>query len=166
MEINQYANREGISVNQVRQCCQIGILQLRKNKDKTYVVDTPVCSYDNTNKIDAEVAELIGLKKASTQKNPANQPCQSAKFNETHHLQAHVGKKNNIGHGDIKQLVEKMLKKAENIKNTHPKPAENHPFEDKNKKTAPQSHQNKPYLQQVIRAMHAQLDDIEKHQNL
>jgi len=62
IELDEFAHREGISVDDIEQCSNIGAIQLRKHKGKTYVLDMPVCSYDNSDKIDNEVAELIGLK--------------------------------------------------------------------------------------------------------
>ena len=59
LPIEQYANREGISVEEAEQCAKIGIIQLRKHRGQTYVIDLPVCSYEATAEIDAEVAELI-----------------------------------------------------------------------------------------------------------
>ncbi len=60
-ELGQFAKREGITPQDVRKCAEIGILQLRSHKGKTFVVDMPVCSYDNNDQIDAEVEELLGL---------------------------------------------------------------------------------------------------------
>jgi hypothetical protein len=61
VELGEYAKREGISPQDVRKCAEIGILQLRSHKGKTFVVDIPVCSLENTDQIDTEVAELLGL---------------------------------------------------------------------------------------------------------
>jgi hypothetical protein len=61
VEIGEYAEREGITPQDVRKCAEIGILQLRCHKGKTFVVDMPVCSLENTDQIDTEVAELLGL---------------------------------------------------------------------------------------------------------
>ena len=38
--IEEYAAREGVSVDIVQQCVKLGILQIRKCRDKTFVVDT------------------------------------------------------------------------------------------------------------------------------
>jgi hypothetical protein len=61
VELGEYAEREGITPQDVRKCAEIGILQLRSHKGKTFVVDMPVCSLENTDQIDTEVAELLGL---------------------------------------------------------------------------------------------------------
>lgn len=67
IELGEYAKREGISPQDVRKCADIGIVQLRLHKDKTFVVDMPVCSYDNNELIDAEVEEILGLNRYANQ---------------------------------------------------------------------------------------------------
>jgi hypothetical protein len=61
IELGEFAKREGITPQDVRKCAEIGILQLRSHKGKTFVVDMPVCSLENTDQIDTEVAEMLGL---------------------------------------------------------------------------------------------------------
>ncbi len=60
LPIEQFAAREGTTIEEIEKCSNIGIVQLRKHNGKTYVVDIPVCSYDATAEADAEVASLIG----------------------------------------------------------------------------------------------------------
>jgi hypothetical protein len=67
VELHEYANREGITPQDVTKCSEIGIIHLRRHKGKTFVVDMPICSYENSEQIDAEVAELLGLIKSSHQ---------------------------------------------------------------------------------------------------
>jgi hypothetical protein len=43
--IEEYADREGVSVDIVEQCVKLGILQTRKFRDKTFVVDTLFSSH-------------------------------------------------------------------------------------------------------------------------
>ena len=67
VELHEYAKREGITVQDVTNCSEIGIIHLRRHKGKTFVVDMPVCSYENNDQIDTEVGELLGLIKSSRQ---------------------------------------------------------------------------------------------------
>ncbi|MGD9110583.1 MAG: hypothetical protein PVG93_06540 [Phycisphaerales bacterium] len=60
LPIEQFAAREGTTVEEIEKCSNIGIVQLRRHHGKTYVVDIPICSYDVTAETDAEVASLIG----------------------------------------------------------------------------------------------------------
>lgn len=59
LPIEHFAAREGTTVEEIEKCSNIGIVQLRKHKGRTYVVDIPVYSYDATAETDAEVAGLI-----------------------------------------------------------------------------------------------------------
>ena len=42
LPIGQYAAREGVSIGILEQCGKLGIVQIRKHKGRTYVVDVPI----------------------------------------------------------------------------------------------------------------------------
>ncbi|MHC4075443.1 MAG: hypothetical protein ACYSRR_06405 [Planctomycetota bacterium] len=60
--IKEYALREGIPENMVKQCGQIGLLQLRKFQGKTLVVDAPLRKTRDNNS-DDELVEFTIVKK-------------------------------------------------------------------------------------------------------
>lgn len=42
---DQYAARQGVSQGIVQECTKLGVVQIRKHKDKTYIVDLPLDTY-------------------------------------------------------------------------------------------------------------------------
>ena len=59
LPIDEYAAREGISRELVEECGELGIVQLRKYKGKTFVVDVPLSPYYHTPEITAEPTQPI-----------------------------------------------------------------------------------------------------------
>ncbi len=45
LPINKYAAREGVSTDTIERCGKLGVVQIRKHKDKTFVVDVPLSQY-------------------------------------------------------------------------------------------------------------------------
>jgi hypothetical protein len=45
ISIDEYAAREGVSAELIKACGQAGIVQIRRHKGKTYVVDHPLTPY-------------------------------------------------------------------------------------------------------------------------
>ena len=59
LPIDEYAAREGISRDLVEECGELGIVQLRKYKGKTFVVDVPLSPYYHTPEITEEPTRPI-----------------------------------------------------------------------------------------------------------
>ncbi|MBN1796557.1 MAG: hypothetical protein JW804_07785 [Sedimentisphaerales bacterium] len=163
IDINEFAKREGITIADVEKCSEIGILQLRKNRGKIYVVDIPVSSYENTTEIDNEVAELLRIKKPARRQSTQHKTIIPENKNQTqidqYDLPDLPQKKSNIKPGEIKKLVDDMLRHAESIKahTNNSAKTDNH---EQNQTPAPE--QSNPYIEHVVRTMHTQLNDIEK----
>jgi hypothetical protein len=220
IELNEYAKREGITPQDVRRCSEIGIIQLRSHKGKTFVVDMPVCSFDNTDQIDAEVAQLLGLIPprpqtppvpaglAATERisnpdksglslirnlaakllrnvrkalNKTPDPKQASRRNtSTTNDKEHpsiVGLPRRIPicrekpgrpssepyfqPGAISQLVQEMLQRAEQIKIQEQMPAHKQTAPPITDAQQPSQNQKSPVMDEVLTAMHRQLDQIE-----
>ncbi len=204
IEISEYAEREGITSQDVRKCSEIGIVQLRRHKDKTYVVDIPILSYDNDDNIDAEVEELLGLIRplnrisqqqqtvsASTKPNNAKQTSKAfsqvknslAKpFQSIRHLLSKIRNKSSLDKqgtkagsqpadrpcpsiqpGSISQLVQEMLRRAEQIKEQDQKVASEtktaQPITDVPQPSQKQSCQ---MTEELLEIMHRQLDQLKR----
>jgi hypothetical protein len=212
-----------MSVDDVKHCARIGILQLRQNKGKTFVVDVPLATYEDTSQIDNEVAELLGhsakvqkqipkkifpkpkakassvktvsgkvknniqnavggLKKNTESVQKTTSPAAAVESDDESDLPRVPERKSNIASGDIKQLVEQMLKKAQQAKNNagkiNPELSVKENKQDALKvsalpqitkqasapKPAPTSNadQNKPYIDMIVNIINKQLDDVEK----
>ena len=48
LPIDEYAAREGISRGIVEECAKLGVVQIRKYKGKTFVIDVPLSPYPHT----------------------------------------------------------------------------------------------------------------------
>ncbi len=59
LPIDEYAAREGVSRDIVEECGKLGIVQIRKYKGKTFVVDVPLGPYSYTPETTDEPSELI-----------------------------------------------------------------------------------------------------------
>ncbi len=210
IELGEYAKREGITPQDVKKCSEIGIVQLRRHKGKTFVVDMPVCSYENTDQIDTEVAELLGLiqprsRAASQQQTvPAPAGVSAAKSTlrvfspvknlvsrishlasltglpgrnspRSRGLDARLRSPKNIGTtprqapfspkrrmepNSISQLVQEMLRRAEQIEQEQ-KAVQKQP--DTSITEVPQTSQRKssPMTEELLSAIDRQLDQIE-----
>ncbi|MFA5424558.1 MAG: hypothetical protein WC374_11960 [Phycisphaerae bacterium] len=150
IEIGEYARREGITPQDVHRCCEIGILQLRRHKDKTFVVDMPVCSFDNSDDIDAEVATMLGI----TEQKPAVVNVPATKPQES---------KPAIQPGSISQLVQQMLLKAEEFKKQEQAAAQN--FAPPQNAKTPAAKELSPATKELLNVMQRQLDQFEKKTN-
>ncbi len=58
LPINEYAAREGVSIGIVEQCGRLGIVQIRKYKGKTFVVDVPLSPYSHTPETAVEPVQI------------------------------------------------------------------------------------------------------------
>ena len=56
LPIGEYAAREGVSMDLVRECGKLGVVQIRKYKGKTFVVDTPLGPYPYMSEAAAQFA--------------------------------------------------------------------------------------------------------------
>jgi hypothetical protein len=45
LTVNQYAVRQGVSTGVVQECARLGVVQVRKHKNKTFIVDLPLDTY-------------------------------------------------------------------------------------------------------------------------
>ena len=67
--IDEYATREGVSRDIVEQCGQLGIVQIRKYKGRTFVVDVPLSPYPYASGAGGASAQVVnkaaGVKKLS-----------------------------------------------------------------------------------------------------
>jgi len=116
IELGEYAKREGITPQDVKKCSEIGVLQLRLHKGRTYVVDMPVCSYDNTDQIDTEVAQLLGLIPPRTQASSRQQtPPISARPGTTERISKVLSPVRNLA-GKLVRNIRQALNKTPNQK--------------------------------------------------
>lgn len=53
LSVGQYAARRGVSTGIVEQCAKLGVVQVRKHKDKTFIVDLPMDTYNILKKQDS-----------------------------------------------------------------------------------------------------------------
>ena len=59
LPIDKYAAREGVSRGIVEECGKLGIVQIRKYKGKTFVVDVPLSPYPHTPETTAEPIQPV-----------------------------------------------------------------------------------------------------------
>lgn len=59
LPINEYAAREGVSRSIVEECGKLGIVQIRRYKGKTFVVDVPLSPYPYTSETTKESTQPI-----------------------------------------------------------------------------------------------------------
>jgi hypothetical protein len=202
IELGEYAKREGITPQDVRRCSEIGVLQLRSHKGKTFVVDMPICSLENTDQIDTEVAELIGfiqppnhiisqqqavltpaaksdtkriLKTFRPVKNLAAKLLQNAQqaLSKTRNKSSLDGRGTGAGSraasrpcqaiqpGSISQLVQEMLRRAEQIEQEQ-KALQKQPDTSITKLTQTSLGKSSPMTEELLAIMHRQLDQIEQ----
>ena len=45
LTVGQYAARQGVSAGVVQECARLGVVQVRKHKNKTFIVDLPLDTY-------------------------------------------------------------------------------------------------------------------------
>ncbi|MFA5240401.1 MAG: hypothetical protein WC476_11940 [Phycisphaerae bacterium] len=157
IEIGEYARREGITPQDVHRCCEIGILQLRRHKDKTFVVDMPISSFDSSDDIDAEVARMLGIteEKQAAVNTQAVKPQPEIQTEEP---------KPAIQPGSISQLVQEMLSKAEKIKQEEKLLAGNsQPSQNAKTQTVKEL---SPATKELLNVMQRQLDQFEQKTNL
>lgn len=57
--MQQYANSQGVSTGVVQECAKLGVVQVRKHKDKTYIVDLPLDAYKSAHQDDDQKPEQI-----------------------------------------------------------------------------------------------------------
>ncbi|MGD0785200.1 MAG: hypothetical protein ABR969_05245 [Sedimentisphaerales bacterium] len=51
LTMQQYATNQGVSAGVVQECAKLGVVQVRKHKDKTFVVDLPLDAYKNLSQL-------------------------------------------------------------------------------------------------------------------
>lgn len=59
LTVQQYANSQGISTGVVQECAKLGVVQIRKHKNKTFIVDLPLDANKNARQQDDNKIELI-----------------------------------------------------------------------------------------------------------
>jgi hypothetical protein len=59
LSLQQYATSQGVSTGVVQECAKLGVVQVRKHKDKTYIVDLPLDIYKGINQQDEQNPEPI-----------------------------------------------------------------------------------------------------------
>lgn len=122
VELHEYARREGITPNDVTRCSEIGVVQLRRHKGKTYVVDLPFCSYDNTEQIDTEVAELLGLIQPHSQAASQQQPLPASATTSTKkQISKTFLRAKNVTAKLLHNTRQALIKAQSKTKSAHPK---------------------------------------------
>jgi hypothetical protein len=51
LTMQQYATNQGVSAGVVQECAKLGVVQVRKHKDETFVVDLPLDAYKNLHQL-------------------------------------------------------------------------------------------------------------------
>jgi membrane protein implicated in regulation of membrane protease activity len=59
LTIGQYAVRQGVSAGVVQECARLGVVQVRKHKNKTFIVDLPLDTYKITKQQDYPSSEGV-----------------------------------------------------------------------------------------------------------
>jgi len=59
LTVSQYAARQGVSAGVVQECAKLGVVQIRKHKDKTFIVDLPLDTYKIVKQPDTLSPEAI-----------------------------------------------------------------------------------------------------------
>ena len=59
LTVGQYAARQGVSTGIVEECTRLGVVQIRKHKDKTFIVDLPLDTYKILKQPDLLGAETL-----------------------------------------------------------------------------------------------------------
>jgi len=57
LSIDEYAAREGLSRDIIEDCGKLGIVQIRKHKGKTFVVDLPLTPYSYIPEVTTELTK-------------------------------------------------------------------------------------------------------------
>ncbi len=160
IELGEFAKREGITPQDVRKCAEIGILQLRSHKGKTFVVDMPVCSLENTDQIDTEVAEMLGLTRHPNQITPQQQtPTPAAAISDTKRISKTFRPVKNLA-AKILQNAQQALSKAQN----QTKPSCQSPTQDKSRSTKPGTRFEPGSISQLVQEMLRRAEQIEQEQ--
>jgi len=108
LPIDEYAAREGLSRDIIEECGRLGIIQIRKYKGKTFVVDVPLSPY------------LRPTETAAAPPQPTNKPTRAQKTPKptqkaTPDVPETVETNEPVGPGAISRLVEKMFETASKI---------------------------------------------------
>ena len=59
LTVGQYAVRQGVSAGVVQECARLGVVQVRKHKDKTFIVDLPLDTYKIIKQQDSPSSEAV-----------------------------------------------------------------------------------------------------------
>lgn len=59
LSLQQYATSQGVSTGVVQECAKLGVVQIRKHKDKTYIVDLPLDIYKGIKQQDEQKPEPV-----------------------------------------------------------------------------------------------------------
>ncbi|MDD5011570.1 MAG: hypothetical protein PHQ00_05565 [Phycisphaerae bacterium] len=59
LSMQQYATSQGVSTGVVQECAKLGVVQVRKHKDKTYIVDLPLDIYKGISQQDEQKPEPL-----------------------------------------------------------------------------------------------------------
>jgi len=169
LPIDEYAAREGLSKSLVEECGKLGIVQIRKYKGKTFVVDVPLSTHPYTSEITAEAAQptdkTIQAKKISEllQKvisgDPILQKARKMGVPDMPETPDERAESNNesVEAGAISALV-KMLREASKITD---KPVETVDDETDQAENIPESIQTmSPEILEIINELTAAADEI------
>ncbi len=58
LTVGQYAARQGVSAGIVQECARLGVVQVRKHKDKTFIVDLPLDIYKIIKQQDSQSSDF------------------------------------------------------------------------------------------------------------
>jgi uncharacterized FlaG/YvyC family protein len=61
LTVGQYAARQGVSAGIVQECARLGVVQVRKHKDKTFIVDLPLDIYKIIKQQDSQSSEEVDV---------------------------------------------------------------------------------------------------------
>jgi len=64
LTVGQYAARQGVSAGIVQECARLGVVQVRKHKDKTFIVDLPLDIYKIIKQQDSQSSDFGELRRA------------------------------------------------------------------------------------------------------
>ncbi|OHB60427.1 MAG: hypothetical protein A2Y12_18755 [Planctomycetes bacterium GWF2_42_9] len=59
LTVQQYANSQGISAGVVNECAKLGVIQVRKHKNKTFIVDLPLDAGKNAKQLEDDKIEQV-----------------------------------------------------------------------------------------------------------
>ncbi len=61
LTLQQYATSQGVSTGVVQECAKLGVVQVRKHKDRTFIVDLPLDAYNSIHQKDEQKPEQVDV---------------------------------------------------------------------------------------------------------